>query len=1020
MPNEDDTKTKKDELAEAPSDAKSAEKTEGDAIAADAKDALAAEAKGALAAEAKDVPEPENPFAPKPVADRDDGLNAGAPDAGSEPKAEPAKTEEELDDEAPLVLPDPPGPARWVPLAIAAALPALLFFVLPPLTKSGLWDPFELNVADLARRVALNLHGAASLALENADNSLPHLNDLGRPQLPFTSIALGFKLFGLHEWAGRAPLALWGLLGVVATYGFVARLFDRRAGVYAAVALTTMPLYFVQARSILGDIVTMSAFAMAFGGLAVAVFDRDDDGPTPLGARLPWIVLGAIGLAAGWGSRGGLIGVGVPAAAVGAAWALSWAGGRRKADVIGDAVGALALAAGLGAVGMGVSAIASEAPPKDLNLWVGAMMKTQPKYPTFDFYIGTIGHALAPWSAFIPFAVGRLFLAPVGRSGHAFQRESWGRMAIVVGAAVAFAAHAFLAARTDLMAFCGPAVGAAACGVAIRDFERGAHASIAVGVGTGVLLGVFHHDFHELPEKAYQAFAVVGATFPESFKATALSLWWVALGVFALVAFLTWVERDSARVPFDPKNYLGVLSALRQAWDGLLALAYFATVAGASLAGLFVWVGARTHAKWLPVMSLQIRDGVLNAWWVIAFVPLGVILGLLFACDLWLWAFNRSQPFSKASLTRGFEPIEELFRRVRTPSTTGDRADRFAAIIPGVFMVLVVPLGVLGYLLTHQTKWYTSLALALPSGVALFLVLGIAGDLVRHRAAALALGGAVVGTIMCVAYYPALANQLSPKEVFESYRKLHKAGEPLALLGVGGRTAAYYAGGQPLTFPDAPSAYAWLKGGDGRRYVAMKAEELPKLNQIYRERSGEPRMNVPVLDARSSQILLVGSSLLPGEKNENPLEKLILSAPPHPQRKLDVNMEDKLQVLGIDIVDLNGRPVESVAPGRKYHMRTYFKVLGPVTTEWEAFIHIDGFRRRHNGDHKPMAGKYPMGLWLVGDMLVDEYEFGLEPNFTPGAYTIYFGLFVGDTRLKVKSGPSDGENRINGGQLKVQ
>src|SRR5262245_25711566 len=50
------------------------------------------------------------------------------------------------------------GPS-WLPLAIAFVLPILFFFILPPLTKSGLWDPYELNVADLARRVALNLHG---------------------------------------------------------------------------------------------------------------------------------------------------------------------------------------------------------------------------------------------------------------------------------------------------------------------------------------------------------------------------------------------------------------------------------------------------------------------------------------------------------------------------------------------------------------------------------------------------------------------------------------------------------------------------------------------------------------------------------------------------------------------------------------------------------------------------------------------------------------------------------------------
>src|SRR5207302_10618496 len=132
-------------------------------------------------------------------------------------------------------------------------------------------------------------------------------------------------------------------------------------------------------------------------------------------------------------------------------------------------------------------------------------------------------------------------------------RESFARLAILVGAAVAIAVHGWLVATTDLVAFSAPAILAAACGVAIRDYERGAHPSIAVGVGTAVLLGVFHHDFHELPDKAFQAFAVTGATFPESFKDNALLLWTVALVGFAGFAFLSWVERDEDRRPFDPK-----------------------------------------------------------------------------------------------------------------------------------------------------------------------------------------------------------------------------------------------------------------------------------------------------------------------------------------------------------------------------------------------------------------------------------------------------------------------------------
>jgi 4-amino-4-deoxy-L-arabinose transferase-like glycosyltransferase len=935
----------------------------------------------------------------------------------------------------------------WLPPVLAAALPLAFFFVLPPLTKSGLWDPYELNVADLGRRIALNLFGADTLSLVGADNSLPHLNDLARPQLPLTSIALGFKLFGLHEWAGRAPLAIWGLIGVLATYAFVARLVDRRAGLYAAIALTTMPLYFVQARTMLGDIVTMSALCMAFGGLVVSVFDRDATGPTRVSQRLPWLAMAVVGLAAGFESRGGILGLGTPMTGVGLAWALSRASGHKLGSTFSDAVGGASLALGLTAVVLGWIALQPDVQSSshllpivsigqqkatDLNYWIGAAVKTQSKYPTFDVYIGHLGPALVPWSAFAPFAIGRLFVPPVGRVGFVLERESLTRMALLVGTSVALVLHAFLAIKTDLIAFTAPALIAAACAVAIRDYERGAHPSVAVGVGTVIFLGVFHHDFHELPEKAYQAFAVSGATFPESFKDKALMLWTVALIGFAGIAFLTWVERDPKREPFDPKGYARVFRALREAWDGLLALSFFALVAGASIAGLVIWMGVRMHAKWLPNISLQIRDGVLNAWWATAFVPLLIIYGMYFACDVWLWAFGRARPWSTASMMRGFEPFELLYAKLvaapadapqgssdaSLPLTTEERIVGLTVLAP--LMLFVVPSLVGGPLFLFGVRPLLALSLAIPSGVVAFLYLGAVGDLLKgSRPAFLALNGVVVGFVLCFSYYPALANQLSPKEVFESYERGHRDGEPLALFGVGGRTAAYYAGGQPPSFSEAQAAYGWLMGGGStRRFLAMKAEELPKLNQLYRERV-QPRQNLPVLDARSSQIVLVASTI-DGDKNQNPLNEILLSQHPNPQHKLEVNMEDKLEVLGYDVTDESRHLVDSIAPGRKYRMRTYYRVLAPITTEWEAFIHIDGFHRRHNGDHKPMDGKYPFALWLKDDLLVDDYEFGLEPNFSPGAYTLYFGLYVGETRLKVKSGPSDGDNRIDGGTIRVQ
>ncbi len=993
---------------------------------------------------AKEAPEAaaagdEAPATSDKGADKGADKAAPAPVAAAEPEGEDEHAERSAAPDA-----EPGRGPSWLPLAIAVAAPILFFFVLPPLTKSGLWDPYELNVADLARRVALNLHGASSLALEGADNSLPHLNDLGRPQLPFTSIALGFKFFGLHEWAGRAPLALWGLIGVLTTFGFVSRLVDKRAGVFSAIALTTMPLYFVQARTMLGDIVMMAALAMSFGGFAVAIFGRKEEDPRDRVVRWAWLAFALVGLVAGYYTRGSLIGVGVPAFAVGAAYLIAVANGQRF-DAIAHAAGVLGAFVGAVFAVRGILALGADS-FNDMTVPIaGALMKPPSKYPTFDFMIGHLAPALAPWSAFIPFAFGRMFTAPVGVRREAFARESQARLVLLVGAAVAFVAHGWMAARADLVAFSAPAVMAAACGIALRDYERGAHPSVAVGVGTTVLLGLMHHELHKLPEKAFHAFSVAaGATFPESFKNHSIALWTVVLVGFAGIAFLTWVERAPDREPFEPKGYLKVLIALRDAWDGMLALAYFAMVAGASLAGLAVWIGTRQHAKWLPQLSSQMRDAVLNAWWVTAFAPLVAIFAVYFWCDVWVWAFDRA-PRVRDSLgkvaTRGFEPFEELAERLKngrlletvpklitgklvvTEEKLDDGIGPTALFILAPLMYLQVPAIV--FLALWNKVGFRPLvagALAIPSGVALFLLLGFVGHLFRgSRAAFLTLFGATVGAILCLSYYPALANQLSPKEIFESYQRTHKGSEPLALFGVGGRTAAYYAGGQPLILKDTQSALEWLMSAEPgtRRFLAVRAEELSRLNRAYRDRTGTGQ-NVPVLDARSSQIVLVASALTDSEKNQNPLSRIVLTSEPKPQRKLDSVFEDKLQVLGYDITDVSGKLVDHVAPGKKYHMKTYFKVLAPMQSEWDMFIHIDGFHRRHNGDHKVCEGKYPMSLWLKDDLIMDDHEFTLEPNFSPGGYNLWFGLFVGETRLKVKSGPSDSDNRVNGGTLRVQ
>ena len=255
-------------------------------------------------------------------------------------------------DEAPqprAVAGPSPGPAGTAEPAqrevwpFPAAVVTSLLFLGALASKSGIWDPFELNVAELSRRIAVNAFRARHLVLEGADNSMPKIGELGRGELPFDSIALGLRIFGLHDWAGRIPLVLWGLLGALALYWLLARLVNQRTGLYGAVILSTMPLYFLHARTMLGEIVTMAALSMATAGLGIATFDR----PGRPARRKVALAVGIIGLGAGFMARGVLIGVAIPALGVGLAWSVILASGQPRRELFGDVAGLAVLVIGL-------------------------------------------------------------------------------------------------------------------------------------------------------------------------------------------------------------------------------------------------------------------------------------------------------------------------------------------------------------------------------------------------------------------------------------------------------------------------------------------------------------------------------------------------------------------------------------------------------------------------------------------------------------------------------------------------
>jgi 4-amino-4-deoxy-L-arabinose transferase-like glycosyltransferase len=797
-----------------------------------------------------------------------------------------------------------------------------------PISASGIWDPFELRVADLARRIALNLLGAKGLALDGTTNTVPTLGELARGQLPFTSVAAGFKLFGLHEWAGRLPLALWGLVGVVATYLLVSRLADRAAAAFSALALVTMPLYFLHARTMLGDIVVMASLAIAVAGLALAVFDSE----LPLVKRGLALLAGIVGMGAGFGTRGALIGIAVPALGVGVSWLLVRQSKKSK-DGIGNGIGMVCLVVGSVAVGLTARALLrSQADPTQYSAIIGSAYETQRMFPTFDTVIHQLGHALFPWSAFIPIAVGRVLGSPHGLDGIERDREIALRTTLLVTAGLAFGAYSWLTPSVGVLPFGGVFALAAIAGIALRDFERGAPGSMVGAMVLAAFAVLFYYDYKNFPDKGLSAFVVEAARFPDSFKQPGDRWLKIATGATVLLFFAAFFERTNpSQKRFVRDEYLGWPKTLRTIWAGNLWFVFL--VAEAALVGYAI-LAYLSHTKfhWKQFQTLGSFPRTVSqvGWFVL---PLAVIL---------------------------LPPLVMLAR---------DASRWFFAKVPVT------------------------------------------------RAAVATLGIVAGGLVLSIGYYPALAAQISPKEVFDSYRKHAKGGEPLGLLGVGAGSASYYAGRDVPTFESAASAFQFLNQPDGqRRWLVAKASDLPQLNSSYRAAG---RGNIPVIDARSSEILLVSNQLGNGEKNQNPFNDAILDQEPRPLHPLVANLGGQVDVLGWDVTDKKGNVVDSVVPSVKYDFVIYYKVVSSISGNWETFIHIDGQQRRFNGDHPTLGGKYPLHLWRVGDYVADRFEFVLEPFFTPGDYDVFFGLYIGSRRLDVKTGRSN-DNRLEAGKLRVR
>lgn len=276
-------------------------------------------------------------------------------------------------------------------------------------------------------------------------------------------------------------------------------------------------------------------------------------------------------------------------------------------------------------------------------------------------------------------------------------------------------------------------------------------------------------------------------------------------------------------------------------------------------------------------------------------------------------------------------------------------------------------------------------------------------------------------------FAPDQSHHLSERGIFEAYTEIAKPGEKLYRYGISGsKGSVYLSDVESISKND---AFVKEFDSDSRYFVIIPRDKLAAVNYDIR---GRFKRNLPVLDAKSSKLLLVSNQLKDGEEQQNYIADAIIEdpktfTPPIPLRFADKGkirhptFDNSLEMIGWDI---DGKPGDGSFPvfarGDSAKLTFYFRAKRRVPSSQKIFMHVDRSGSRLHGDHDPVNGEFPTNFWLPGDIIKDEYSLSIDSYASPGVYTIWLGFYNGSKRMKVTPAQaSDKDNRVRVGQFIV-
>ena len=288
----------------------------------------------------------------------------------------------------------------------------------------------------------------------------------------------------------------------------------------------------------------------------------------------------------------------------------------------------------------------------------------------------------------------------------------------------------------------------------------------------------------------------------------------------------------------------------------------------------------------------------------------------------------------------------------------------------------------------------------------------------KRRARLVLVGGAVaasLGMAVFTAQYlvPTCSKHLSSKELYGKSKQLDP-NAPIGQFHFNAQGSSYYSGGKtPVTLPTLEELFKFLARNE-HVFVMAGAEELPSIDQYAKQHSAR----YYVVDDTSARYIMLSNRLGPGDRDLNPLRLYVSEKPPAPAHPLSINFDNKVELVGWDAPAVIGAHQD-------FRLKLYFKVNAPLPGSYKVFVHIDGAGTRINGDHVPLDGKFPTNYWVAGTYITDEHMIHPSDNNTAtapnsGFYQVYMGMYLGAERLKIVSGPSDGDNRARLGAITIK